>query len=116
MPASDVLTDRGPVCGKPDWAGGLRDAWNPGEAGALARLERFLADSLSRYAHRRDIPGEAGTSRLSPHLHFGEIGPRQVWHAAGIRHGDGDIGKFLSELAWREFAHHLLFHFPDLPS
>ncbi|MBS0471572.1 MAG: deoxyribodipyrimidine photo-lyase [Proteobacteria bacterium] len=93
---------------KPDWAGGLRDAWTPGEDGAQARLVQFL-DRIDGYAEGRDRPDIEATSRLSPHLHFGEISPRQIWHAA---HGSE---KFLSEIAWREFAHHLLFHNPDLP-
>jgi len=105
----------------PDWAGGLRANWTPGERGARARLDQFLDGTLARYADARDLPGHAGTSRLSPHLHFGEIGPRQVWHAALARAAqDGSASargteRFLSELAWREFSHHLLFHFPQLP-
>ncbi|WP_341705321.1 FAD-binding domain-containing protein, partial [Ferrovibrio sp.] len=69
------------------------------------------------YADGRDRPDREATSRLSPHLHFGEIGPRQVWQAVQMhvaQHG-GDAAKFLAELGWREFSHHLLYHFPDLP-
>lgn len=91
-----------------DWAGGLRESWNPGEAGARRELERFLRAGIADYATGRDVPGEVGTSRLSPHLHFGEVSARQVWSAAE------DEG-FRRELAWREFAHHLLFHFPETP-
>ncbi len=104
------------------WDGGLRAAWCPGEAGAQARLETFLNTALPRYAEARDRLDLAGTSRLSPHLHFGEIGPRQV--AAAVRrrlaldrvaalraHGES----FLRQLVWREFAHHLLIHFPHTP-
>ncbi len=97
-----------------DWAAGLRATWTPGEAGALARLDAFLGVALDGYAVDRDRPDLAATSRLSPHLHFGEIGPRQVWHAvrkAGT--SDEDRDRFLSEAGWREFAHHLLWHFPD---
>jgi deoxyribodipyrimidine photo-lyase len=96
----------------PDWAGGLRAMWTPGEAGARARLKAFLKH-LDGYRAARDRPGTDGTSRLSPHLHFGEISPRQVWHAVAARESDGD--KFLSEIGWREFAHHLLFTHPTLP-
>lgn len=105
----------------PDWAGGLRDAWVPGEAGALDRLSDFLERDLKGYAEGRDRPDRPSTSRLSPHLRFGEIGPRQIWHA--VRHaqetgrtkaGERDIEKFLAELGWREFSYHLLFHNPDL--
>jgi len=104
-----------------DWAGGMREAWVPGEAGAAAQLKKSL-DTVSRYAAARDALAEAGTSRLSPHLHFGEIGPRQIWHAARRRAlGDRTAGAqksteaYLRQLVWREFAHHLLFHFPHTP-
>jgi deoxyribodipyrimidine photo-lyase len=107
----------------PDWAGGLRDAWTPGEAGALARLTAFTDGAVLDYHKTRNLPGVAGTSRLSPHLHFGEVGPRQVWHAAvtGALANAGTptargVETYLSELAWREFSYHLLFHFPRLPS
>jgi deoxyribodipyrimidine photo-lyase len=96
-----------------DWAGGLREAWRPGEAGAAAQLDVFLAGALADYSAGRDRPGRRGTSRLSPHLHFGEIGSRQVWHAAR-RMGDS-AAPYLRQIVWREFAHHLLFHFPDTP-
>lgn len=106
---------------KPDWAGGMRAAWTPGEAGAAARLDDFIGDGLHGYAEDRDRPDRAATSRLSPHLHFGEIGPRQIWHAlqharaAGEAAGsERDAEKFLAEIGWREFSHHLLFHNPDL--
>ncbi|HXN49720.1 MAG TPA: deoxyribodipyrimidine photo-lyase [Bryobacteraceae bacterium] len=84
------------------------EGWNPGEAGAQEQFQRFLKRAGS-YATDRDRPGHEGTSRLSPHLHFGEIGPRQIWHA--LRSNEA----YLRELAWREFAYHLLFHFPRTP-
>jgi len=122
QPASERLEDWGLLPTRPDWAGGLRAAWTPGEAGARERLEAFAdADAIS-YADRRNLPAVDGTSRLSPHLHFGEIGPRQVWRAvtaaALVRTGEampGGVEVFLSEIAWREFSHHLLFHAPSLP-
>ncbi|MBL8557560.1 MAG: deoxyribodipyrimidine photo-lyase [Hyphomonadaceae bacterium] len=105
---------------KPDWAGGMRAAWTPGEAGARRLLDAFLEGALEGYGDRRNRPDIVGTSRLSPHLHFGEIGPRQIWNAVEAhveahpgRRKDGD--KFLSEIGWREFSTHLLFHNPDLP-
>jgi deoxyribodipyrimidine photo-lyase len=104
----------------PDWAGGLRKAWTPGEAGAVRRLEAFVGGPIRRYAEQRDRPDVAGTSRLSPHLHFGEISAAAVWHAtAGTRGESGPTGasvaKFRREIIWREFSYHLLHHFPDLP-
>ncbi|UGA47558.1 DNA photolyase family protein [Bradyrhizobium quebecense] len=104
---------------RPDWAGGLREIWTPGEAAAQARLKAFLDENIRGYAGDRDRPDRDGTSRLSPHLRFGEISPRQVWHAARFAAAEhprlaGDIDKFLSELGWREFCRHLLFDVPDL--
>jgi len=103
----------------PDWAGGLRQAWQPGERSARDRLTAFLAEGVKGYAIARDRPDRPGTSSLSPHLRFGEISPRQVWHAARFaaaeRPGLGaDIDKFLSELGWREFCRHLLFDESEL--
>ena len=105
-----------------DWAVGFRAVWTPGEAGARAALRRFLQGAIEDYDQARERPAEEGTSRLSPHLHFGEISPRQVW--AGVRALGRDDGVFpphngarvfLAELGWREFAYHQLYHFPDTP-
>ncbi|MFN3523980.1 MAG: cryptochrome/photolyase family protein, partial [Phenylobacterium sp.] len=110
------LEDWGLIPTAPDWAGGLRAAWTPGEDGAHARLRTFLQEGLAAYPHDRDRPDRTGTSRLSPHLHFGEIGPRQVWAALlSATSASSGADKFMSELGWREFCHHLLFHFPTLP-
>ncbi len=102
----------------PDWAAGLRAEWTPGEAGARARLEGFLADAVTKYGAARDRPDLAATSKLSPHLHHGEISPRQCWHAAraSIEGGASAGGEaFVRQLIWREFSYHLLHHFPSLP-
>jgi deoxyribodipyrimidine photo-lyase len=102
----------------PDWSEGFGD-WTPGEAGARARLDRFIGGAAKHYAHGRNVMGEEGVSRLSPHLHFGEIGPRQVWRAVRSAAERGDIGHgeaetFQKELLWREFNYSLLFHNPDI--
>ena len=78
---SDDLNSWGLLPTKPDWAGGLRDAWTPGEDAAQSRLHDFTDAAVFDYQDKRNLPGDSGTSRLSPHLHFGEIGPRQIWHA-----------------------------------
>jgi deoxyribodipyrimidine photo-lyase len=105
------------------WAEGMHAAWQPGEAGASKQLDRFLAKAFTDYSEQRNRPDLAGTSRLSPHLHFGEISPRQIWH--GLRRMAEKRGQslaqwrtsqFLAEVGWREFAHHLLFHFPHTPA
>jgi deoxyribodipyrimidine photo-lyase len=103
------------------WDTGLARAWQPGEAGALARL-RALGGRLTGYAEARDLPGVDGTSRLSPHLHFGELAPAQVWRAVtqavARRRTPGLVRgaeSFERELLWREFAHHVLHHFPHTP-
>ena len=117
-PASERL-DRFDLLPRIDWAGGLRDAWTPGSAAAQRLLARFLEEGFEAYGEQRDHPGTQGTSRLSPHLHYGEIGPREIWHATrrsaqrGGRHSSWRESKFLAELGWREFAHHLLYHFPQ---
>lgn len=105
----------------PDWASGFASRWTPGEAGAKAPLKRFLGE-LQGYDSDRDRPDREGTSRLSPHLHFGEVSPRRVWaevigHEAKSRRSGPSKGamSYLRELAWREFAHHLLHHFPQTP-
>ncbi|MEI6033904.1 MAG: deoxyribodipyrimidine photo-lyase [Verrucomicrobiae bacterium] len=105
------------------WTAGLRAAWQPGEAGAAVNLARFLAKAFDGYSDHRNRPDLAGTSRLSPHLHFGEISPRQVWHGLrrlaakrGLPAGQWRGSQFLAEIGWREFAHHLLFHFPHTPA
>ena len=90
------------------WYHGMAEAWRPGEVGAHALLEQFLEGPVKNYAETRNLPAVAGTSRLSPHLHFGEISPRQVWHAAP----EWRSTQFVTEIGWREFAHHLLYHFP----
>jgi len=107
----------------PDWAGGLRDTWTPGENGAQDRLSAFLDEMIAGYREGRDRPDKLSTSRLSPHLRFGEIGPRQIWHAtrAALETGKtpgsaADVEKFFSEIGWREFSYHLLFHNPELAS
>ena len=105
-----------------DWTAGIRARWRPGEEGAQARLRRFVRDDLIGYANNRDRPDREGVSRLSPHLHFGEIGPRQVLHAiethAARDRTSGIIAAaeaYVRQLGWREFAYHLLYHFPRTP-
>ncbi|MBI5691147.1 MAG: deoxyribodipyrimidine photo-lyase [Verrucomicrobia bacterium] len=104
------------------WDGGLRSTWAPGEAGAAARLRQFVRTAMEHYADRRNLPGCDGTSMLSPWLHFGELSPRQVWAAVQALSRDSGVFPphngarvFLSEVGWREFAHHLLYHFPHTP-
>jgi deoxyribodipyrimidine photo-lyase len=91
------------------WYESMERTWTPGEDGALKRLREFLKHTLADYGQSRDRPGEQGTSHLSPHLHFGEIGPRQIWHVLGAK---GRGSQYLREIVWREFAYHLLYHFP----
>ena len=97
------------------WDTGLGATWTPGEAGALTALDTFLADAAEHYDDARDRPDRRGTSRLSPHLHFGEIGPRQVLQACRHATPPRGIEAYVRQLYWREFAHHLLYHFPDTP-
>jgi len=100
------------------WYQDMADFWEPGEAGAARRLQSFCRDWLVTYPDNRNRPEVDGTARLSPHLHHGEISPRQVWRAVAERVGgeplqDNAAEAFLREIGWREFAHHVLFHFPE---
>ncbi len=117
---SDNLDDWKLLPTHPDWAEGFRENWQPGERGAQKRLEDFIANAVYDYAEGRDKPGTPVTSKLSPHLHFGEISPHTVWHAVSAsaqrsNASDKSIVKFQQELVWREFAAHLLYHNPKLP-
>ncbi|UCF68100.1 MAG: deoxyribodipyrimidine photo-lyase [Acidobacteriota bacterium] len=105
-----------------DWAEGLRHQWSPGEVGARRQLERFVGRALRSYDDDRNRPDLDGSSRLSPFLHFGELSPRQVWHAVRnlanrtrSRRLRQSAEAYLRQIGWREFAHHLLYHFPHTP-
>jgi deoxyribodipyrimidine photo-lyase len=112
--ASDALEHWHLLPQKPDWAAGLRASWTPGEAGARQRLETFLAGPVRDYATARDLPGIHGTSKLSAHVHFGEISPRHVWHRAAQAGPDQGVQVFLKELLWREFSLNLLWQHRDI--
>ncbi len=123
-PTSDGLASWHLHPAKPDWSAGFSEEWTPGEAGAIGRLETFLDDALRDYADDRNRPDRPGTSKLSPHLHFGEISPATCWYAAiaaadriSSEGATADLGldTFQRELVWREFATHLLVHWPTLP-
>ena len=118
-PESEILEDWKLEPTYPDWAGGLRAAWTAGEVAARCRLTNFIGGMIQDYARHRNSPGMDGTSKLSPHLAFGELSPRQVWHAvlaAAQAAGEPSLGDaYLREMTWREFSYHLLFHFPELP-
>ena len=99
----------------PDWGSKLMDHHMAGEAAAMDRLSSFLAGPVEDYAEQRDRPDdENGTSKLSPHLAFGEISPRQIWNRTKANEITSD--KFLTEIGWREFSYTLLFYNPDLAS
>jgi deoxyribodipyrimidine photo-lyase len=109
-PESDKLADWSLLPTKPDWAGGMKEMWSPGEAGAQARLEAF-ADKAKFYDEKRNLPSVAGSSFLSPHLHFGEISPATCWHATMKAGGSVDV--FLKELVWRDYAQNVICQFPE---
>lgn len=103
---------------QPNWAGGLERSWVPGENSAKQMLSKAIAGVVDSYEFNRDIPSINGTSRLSPHLHFGEISVKRVWQQVTQAISGGEVSQeratcFLRQLAWREFACHLLFHFPE---
>ena len=117
--ASESLDDWRLLPRAPDWAARFGDSGRPGEPAALARWRAFIEEGVAGYADARDVPAAAATSGLSAHLHFGEISPGVIWREA-VRACDQrperarDVEKFLSELGWREFSHHLLYHFPEM--
>lgn len=106
------------LAASPDWDSGFWRLWTPGEAGAHEALDVFVDGALRGYRAGRDRPDQAGTSRLSPHLHFGEIAP---WRIAATLEAErragtaADIEAYVRQLGWRDFAHHLLHHFPKTP-
>ncbi|MBM3602895.1 MAG: deoxyribodipyrimidine photo-lyase, partial [Alphaproteobacteria bacterium] len=127
--ASAQLADWRLLPTSPNWAAGFEDQWHPGEQGAQQRLASFIKGALASYDCRRDVPGAITTSRLSPHLRWGEISPRQLHHAlqglltnaqSPLSHDEDrvawqkPIDKFMSEVGWREFAYQLLVTNPDL--
>jgi deoxyribodipyrimidine photo-lyase len=121
LPAESLsLEQLGLLPRNPDWAAHWDTLWQPGSRGAEGSLQRFLDGPLADYREGRDHPARDTTSRLSPHLHFGELSPRQLWHTLQ-RHCahhpelEQQRDKFLSELGWREFSYHLLHHFPSIP-
>jgi deoxyribodipyrimidine photo-lyase len=101
------------------WDSGFHDIWKPGQAPALQELDRFIEEAIGNYNSDRDLPGYPGTSRLSPHLHFGEISPHQILESVrnmtGFQENMASTGEnvYVKQLGWRDFAHHLLFHFPQ---
>lgn len=106
---------------KPNWAKAFGDYWQPGEEGAHIKLADFVDINLKGYSASRDEPAEDTTSKLSPHLHFGEISPWQIWRAIETVKLDQycdlkSVERFLSEIGWREFSYHLLYHSPTLPN
>lgn len=104
----------------PDWASEFKHSWQPGEEGACRKLELFIASHLRGYKELRNVPALGATSKLSPHLHFGELSPWQIIRALEQIKYDKSIdvastNHFLSELGWREFSYYLLYHYPELP-
>ncbi|HTI02264.1 MAG TPA: deoxyribodipyrimidine photo-lyase [Acidisoma sp.] len=113
LPPSERLDDWGLLPAIP-WDADMAQEWTPGEGGAAARLDRFVEEAAAHYATDRDFMARPGTSMLSPHLHWGEISPWQVWDALDRAEGPGGVAAYRRELIWREFAAHLLWHHPDL--
>lgn len=115
-PASDRLEEWRLLPTQPDWAGGLRASWSVGENAARDRLARW-AGRVDGYDKGRNLPSQDGSSRLSPHLHWGEISPAQVWHALAPVRGPGAAGwnTFARELIWRDYAQTVISQFPDYP-
>lgn len=105
----------------PNWAKDWNELWSPGEAGAMERFKNFLNEGIEDYGELRNRPDLPNVSRLSPHIKHGEISPRQLCKLA-YEEADksakysGDVKKFVAEIGWRDFANHLLYHFPKIPT
>ncbi|PEQ13254.1 deoxyribodipyrimidine photolyase [Novosphingobium sp. PC22D] len=112
-PGSDTLAEWDLLPTRPDWAGGMRDFWTPGEAAAHETLEGFK-DRVADYEDDRNRPSIDGSSRLSPHLHFGEISPAQVWDALA-HHGGKGAQTFRGEVIWRDYTQNVICQFPKYP-
>ncbi len=97
-----------------DWHKPMLSEWKPGEAGAHTQLTRFIEQGIHHYKEGRNFPAQPYVSRLSPHLHWGELSPNQAWYAVEEKASSKDIDHFRSELGWREFSAYLLHHNPDL--
>ncbi|PJD90655.1 MAG: deoxyribodipyrimidine photolyase [Legionella sp.] len=118
---SDHLVDWALRPKHPNWAEAFPQYWQPGEKGAHEKLQDFVQHHIQGYHHLRDVPAADATSRLSPHLHFGEISPWQIWRILEQIMTDPTVDlhsaqRFLAEIGWREFSYHLLYHFPELPN
>ena len=102
---------------KERWYKKFETIWDASESAAMARLDKFLADPVMSYDTGRDIPDIEGTSSLSPYLHWGLIGPRQIMHRLREKHNLHAKGPqiFAKEIYWREFAYNVLYHFPHTP-
>ncbi|MCJ7420646.1 cryptochrome/photolyase family protein [Sphingomicrobium astaxanthinifaciens] len=111
-PESDDLEAWGLLPTHPNWASAMEQEWEPGEEGALKRLRAF-EDEASRYEGQRNCPSLEGTSKLSPHLHWGEISPARVYDR--VKDAGGSVGTFLSELGWRDFSQNVIHQFPNYP-
>lgn len=113
---TDKIEDWDLIPTKPDWSASFKKEWEPGEKGAYQNLKNFIKSSLHDYDKGRDIPSQEGTSKLSPYLHFGEITPAQIlYEVSQTGHKTKSQERFVLEILWREFAYHLLYHFPHLP-
>lgn len=118
-PESSLRIDDLPLIPDIAWYDHMASLWQPGEQGASNKLSRYINEAAPNYASDRDIPSVEGTSKISPHLHFGELSPNQVWYAIKNNFPDcsvKSIDKYLAELGWREFSYYLLYHFPKLPT
>jgi|TARA_B110000879_G_scaffold203802_1_gene281801 deoxyribodipyrimidine photo-lyase len=101
-----------------NWYEQIASQWQPGELGARQRLQNFTENGLYDYRDGRDYPAKRSVSMLSPHLHFGEISPREaasvVKQAGDIDSNEEQAAHFIRELAWREFSYYTLYHFPHI--
>ena len=121
MPINDIVDDTLETLDllptKPDWSNGINERWEPGEKPAIKKWQNFLEITINQYENARNIPSLSGTSYLSPHIAFGEISVRQIWHdvmSERVLQNNKNIDRYLSEIGWREFSYYQLYHFPHI--
>lgn len=112
---SETLSDWNLLPTQPNWASDFENCWQPGELGARKKLKQFMQASINHYDTKRNFPAVEATSRLSPHLHFGEISPQEIMRSIDKQQLSKEAcDSFLRELGWREFSNYLLYHYPSL--
>jgi deoxyribodipyrimidine photo-lyase len=116
---SNIKNDNLDLLPKKDWAKNFSKFWIFDYKKIEKNLDNFLEKKVANYQENRNFPALDGNSKMSPYLTFGLISPKQIFFKIEnyiAKNGYSEnVNQFLAELCWREFCHHLLFNFPQLP-